>query len=145
MNSSATISDPLNHHLSTHSTDDQPGLGPYIDRGATLVDAALRRLRATLVTKMNALPQPGVLHRQLGLLLTFFDASSPRVERPSPALGEVTFALLYFLKGFDRIPDTVPEIGLLDDALIVQTVLQRQAVTLRAHALRSGRDWTENF
>lgn len=57
----------------------------------------------------------------------------------TPAHREAAFALLYFLKGFDRVPDTLPEIGLLDDAMIVQIVLQRHAATLRA--LRRRRAW----
>lgn len=147
MSSTATIPLDLNRHLSTHSSDDTPGLARYIDQGATLVDAgaiaALRRLRPSLIAKHQTVPDPGVLHRQLGLLITFFDESSLSAGRPSPALREVTFALLYFLKGFDRIPDTIPEIGLLDDALIVQAVLQRQEATLRAHWLRCRRHWPE--
>lgn len=149
MNASATIPEVLNRHLSTHSDDDTPGLGHYLDRGATLVDAgaiaALGRLRAPLLAKISTMPQPGILHRQLGLLATYFDESNAGTAEPSAALREVAFALLYFLKGFDRIPDTVPEVGLLDDALIVQAVLQRQETVLRAHWLRCRREWPERL
>ena len=67
----------------------------------------------------------------------------PAIERAtlSPAIRESAFALLYFLKGFDRIPDSVPEIGLLDDALVVQVVFQRHEAALRAHWLRRRRPW----
>ena len=77
----------------------------------------------------------------LQLLALYLDESAAERTTLTPALREAAFALLYFLKGFDRIPDTVPEIGLLDDALIVQCVLDRHAAALRAHWLRRNRQW----
>ena len=86
-----------------------------------------------------------VLSRTKKLLLELLVTYCEEVPRDgavgTPAHRESVFALLYFLKGFDRIPDTVPEIGLLDDAMIVQIVLQRHAATLRAHWLRHRRAW----
>jgi uncharacterized membrane protein YkvA (DUF1232 family) len=42
------------------------------------------------------------------------------------AVGEATFALLYFQHGADLLPDSIPDMGLLDDAMIVSMVLRRQ-------------------
>lgn len=45
---------------------------------------------------------------------------------PLPAhLAEAGVALSYLLKGVDLIPDSIPEIGLTDDARVVARVLDR--------------------
>jgi hypothetical protein len=40
-------------------------------------------------------------------------------------VGEAAFALLYFQRATDLIPDFIPGMGLLDDAMIVRIVLGR--------------------
>src|SRR6202047_5317552 len=40
-------------------------------------------------------------------------------------VGEGAFALLYFQRASDLIPDSIPGMGLLDDAMIVRIVLGR--------------------
>lgn len=45
---------------------------------------------------------------------------------PIPAhLAEAGVALTYLLKGVDLIPDSIPEIGLTDDARVVARVIER--------------------
>lgn len=65
----------------------------------------------------------------LGLEVLYKFLSSPAAQTtgdPLPGdLAEAAFALNYFLKGIDLIPDSVPEIGLTDDARIVACVLAR--------------------
>lgn len=142
---SISIPPALDRHLSTNSHDDLPGIARYVDEGAELVTpdaiAALQALRGPLHAKINALDDSSHLRRRIDLLATYFDETGSNGTPDLSAQRDTTFALLYFLKGFDRIPDSVPEIGLLDDAMIVQTVLQRHASTLRAHWLRHGRSW----
>lgn len=41
-------------------------------------------------------------------------------------VGEAAFALVYFQQAADLIPDPIPNMGLLDDAMIVSLVLRRQ-------------------
>lgn len=141
----ASVPEVLNRHLSTSAAGDISSVATYIDRGAALIDPAalhaLQRLRVPLHAKIEQLEQSSLLRRRLELLATFFDEAARDGSTGTPAHREVTFALFYFLKGFDRIPDTLPEIGLLDDATIVQIVLQRHAAALRAHWLRRGRRW----
>jgi uncharacterized membrane protein YkvA (DUF1232 family) len=91
--------------------------------------------------KIAGLESGSRLRRRFEVLARFLDEWSEEDGAPTVAVREAAFALLYFSTGFDRIPDSIPEIDLLDDALIVQTVLQRHATALRAHWLRRGRAW----
>jgi uncharacterized membrane protein YkvA (DUF1232 family) len=142
---SNTLPDTLDRHLSANSRDDVPGVAAYVERGAALVTpeaiAALQRLRKPLHRKIDAVKQSGHLRHRLELLATYFEEAGADGHKGTPAHCDATFALLYFLKGFDRIPDSVPEVGLLDDAMIVQSVLQRNTTTFRAHWLRRRRTW----
>jgi len=122
-----------------------PGVASYVERGAALVTpeaiTAFAQLRPQLHQKIEGVKDSGLLRDRLQLLALFFDEAVVKGPPGAPAHREVTFALLYFLKGFDCIPDNVPEVGLLDDAMIVQVVLQQHAATLRAHGQRQGRTW----
>jgi uncharacterized membrane protein YkvA (DUF1232 family) len=57
-------------------------------------------------------------------------------EPAADMVGEVAFALLYFQRATDLIPDSIPGMGLLDDAMIVRIVLGRheQAFKSTLHA-----------
>lgn len=140
-----SLPEVLNRHLSASSAGAISSVAAYIDRGAALIDSgalhAFQRLRLPLLAKIEQLDESAHLRHRLELLATYVDEACADGFTGAPAHREATFALLYFLKGFDRIPDTVPEIGLLDDAMVVQIVLQRHAATLRAHWLRRGRGW----
>jgi uncharacterized membrane protein YkvA (DUF1232 family) len=47
-------------------------------------------------------------------------------------MGEAAFALFYFQRATDLIPDSIPGIGLLDDAMIVRIVLGRHERALKS-------------
>jgi uncharacterized membrane protein YkvA (DUF1232 family) len=47
-------------------------------------------------------------------------------------VGEAAFALLYFQRSSDLIPDTIPGMGLLDDEMIVHLVLGRHEETFKS-------------
>jgi uncharacterized membrane protein YkvA (DUF1232 family) len=52
--------------------------------------------------------------------------AAQQAKDPLPRwLAETGFAAGYFLKRFDLIPDHLPQIGLADDALILQRVIER--------------------
>ncbi len=135
----------LHRYLSASPERDIGSVSAYITRGGALVDAeafrALAGLRSELRAKLQLLEQSVHLRRRLGLLHTFCEEVAREGGTGTPAHCEAAFALLYFLQGADHIPDSLPEIGLLDDALIVQLVLHRHAATLRAHWMRHGRLW----
>lgn len=56
-------------------------------------------------------------------------------------VAEAAFALSYFQRHADLIPDTIPHIGTLDDAMIVGMVLRRHEQTFKrsSHACRLRR------
>jgi uncharacterized membrane protein YkvA (DUF1232 family) len=141
-----SIPDALQKYLSTNSSADVPSLAQYVAQGAALVTSeaieTLRGMHTPLQAKIAAIADSAVLQQRLELLTSYFMATS---ETPKDATTqrEVAFALLYFLKGVDRIPDSVPEVGLLDDAMIVQSVLQRHETVLEAYATRQSRGLTE--
>jgi uncharacterized membrane protein YkvA (DUF1232 family) len=141
----ASVPEALDRHLSAVLREDIVSTARYIERGAELVSpeamAALRRLMPALHAKLDTIQDSAHLRRRIEILAQFFNEASLDGQTGTPAHRDCAFALLYFVKGFDRIPDTVPEIGFLDDAMIVQLVLQRHASVLRTHWLRRGRLW----
>lgn len=68
-----------------------------------------------------------------------------QVEDPLPVwVAEVGFAAAYLLKQNDLIPDHLPEIGLVDDALVLKCVIERNHSTvyrslISASTLSAGR------
>ena len=59
-------------------------------------------------------------------------AEADGLEDPLPShLAEAGVAAAYILKGVDLIPDSIPEIGLTDDARILARVLERNPVLRR--------------
>lgn len=145
----SSLPEVLNRHLSACPTGDTASIAAYIDRGAALVDVdvlhTLQQLAQPLAAKIAQVDQSAYLQQRLDLLATYCAEAMRDGSLGSPAHREAAFALLYFLKGADRVPDSVPEVGLLDDALIVQIVLQRRAAALRAHWLRRRRWWPTEF
>jgi uncharacterized membrane protein YkvA (DUF1232 family) len=59
-------------------------------------------------------------------------------EPDAELVAEAAFALLYFQRATDLIPDSIPGMGLLDDAMIVRMVLSRheQAFKSSSHAYK---------
>lgn len=62
----------------------------------------------------------------LGRLVEDFSAGLEK-DLPFEAAAEAAFALAYFYREIDIIPDFIPEIGYSDDAQVVNTVLERHA------------------
>ena len=135
----------LDRHLSAAADEEQLSNAEYLERGAALITpkavAELRRLRPQLYQKIEQVKDSDRLRFRLRILALYFEEGAFSGGTDNSAYRETVFALLYFLKGFDRIPDCIPEIGLLDDAMIVQVVLQQQAASLSAHWLQHGRTW----
>jgi len=150
---------PTNHSASTEALDHylrstaQGGLGAsptaFIERGAALVTPAVLKalgaMQPELRGKTAAIKDSARLRLRLEILLQYFAESAARRPQNAVARREIGFVLWYFLKGYDLIPDSVPDIGLVDDAVLVETVLHRQQASLQAHWSDCRRVWPENL
>ena len=109
-----SIDDFLEEEVSRFEARDLSGLRRHIDG-----------LRAKMQTEQAR------THYDLvcGIELLIELLQSPEVEAcsdPLPRhLAEAGVAAAYILKGIDLIPDSIPEIGLTDDARILARVLER--------------------
>lgn len=141
-----SLSSPLSRYLADMSRPGREATpSQHLERGAECVQsedmAVLPRLRPALQAKLAGIGDSPRLKERLALLLRYLE------EAPADPAGscqrEAAFAVFYFLKGFDLIPDSLPGIGLLDDALLVETVLRRNAHELRHHWAVRGRAWPD--
>lgn len=140
--------DPLDRYLSHPRSDTSQSTSDYVEKGSGLVEQpSLVKLRGLLTfvrEKAAAVKESRRLATRVVLLADYFEeVTRARRTELTPALREVTFGLWYFLKGYDQIPDSVPEVGLLDDALVVEVVLRRNEAELRRHWTAQGRLWPE--
>jgi uncharacterized membrane protein YkvA (DUF1232 family) len=60
---------------------------------------------------------------------------------PFESEAEAAFALIYLNQEMDIVPDSLPEIGFIDDATFVALVLERNAPAFRLFAEGNDRDW----
>ena len=142
-----TPSASLGRYLSQKAgTGPQTSPTKYIVDGAACVSAndltGLRGLLPQVRKKAGLITDSVRLRRRLELFVLFFQESQPQGN--TPERREIAFVLYYFLKGYDLIPDSIPEIGLLDDALLVETVFNRNQHALRSHWTVRERPWPEN-
>jgi Protein of unknown function (DUF1232) len=78
------------------------------------------------VKEANPDEYPGMHEAVYAIVRCLEEATARQVKDPLPRwLAETGFAASYFLKRFDLIPDHLPEIGLTDDSLVVQRVIER--------------------
>jgi uncharacterized membrane protein YkvA (DUF1232 family) len=88
------------------------------------------------------------LTKQLEFLCLFIEEqlAQQKGDLSDAALREAAFALHYFLRTPDLIPDSIPYMGLLDDAIIVDIVLQRQHDAFKRSSHGEKLSWPEpNF
>jgi hypothetical protein len=105
----------------------------FIENQAEQVNSSdlrvLKSFSGRLVDKLketNPDEYPGMHEAVYAIVRVLESPASLQVKDPLPRwLAETGFAASYFLKSFDLIPDQFPEIGLADDSLIVQRVIER--------------------
>lgn len=128
-------------------TAEEPGSpSKHVARGAECVSAGdlaeLHRLLPEVLAKAALITASQRLRQRVELLATFLREARGDA---TPAQREIAFALFYFLKGQDLIPDSLPEIGLLDDALLVDAALQRNRMALQSDWVDRKQPWPENI
>jgi uncharacterized membrane protein YkvA (DUF1232 family) len=76
---------------------------------------------------------PGLREAVQAIVWVLESPAAEQAKDPLPRwLAETGFAAAYFFKKFDLIPDHLPEIGLADDTLILQRVIERNQSELTA-------------
>lgn len=121
----------------------------FVSQGVTLVSAEyvhqlVPRLPA-LRERIEQITDSTRLRARLELLARFLSDTDGAGDSSATARREAAFALSYFEHHGDRIPDATPEYGLLDDALIIEAVLERNGAALRQHWKRAGVDLPDSF
>jgi uncharacterized membrane protein YkvA (DUF1232 family) len=122
----------------------------FVKSGASLVtlsdftklEAELPQLRKELVKLRKTSELPHLVdHLEFlaGVVGDFVAGQFP--ELPCVAAAEAAFALQYFIREVDIIPDFIPDIGLVDDAAIALIVLKGNETALRNHPGSSKIDW----
>ncbi len=146
MTSKARIPETLDRYLRSSSGDESISVAKYIEDGSSLVTPeairALRSMLPALRSRVARITDSDQLRRRIEILACYFEETASPANSGS-ACRDITFALFYFLKGYDRVPDSLPEIGLLDDAIIANTVLEWHQALLRGHWRSRGRPWPE--
>ena len=102
------------------------------DQGKKVTSSDLRLFRAFTgrlldkVQETNPNHYPGLREAVNAIVGVLESSAARKATDPLPTwLTETGFAAGYFLKRYDVIPDHVPEIGLADDTLILQRVIER--------------------
>ena len=81
------------------------------------------------------------LGRQAKLLYEMLrDAMSGKFKMPWVTVAAITAALLYFVSPLDIIPDFIPGIGLIDDALVISLAVSMARVDLRRYIKENALD-----
>lgn len=148
MANTPSLSSPLSRYFTQRPAAGKP-LSPatYVAEGAAKVEpgdlAHLHSLLPALRTKIATKTDSARLRGRLDVLAHFIAEATDASD--AVAVREAVFVLLYFLKGYDLVPDDIPEVGLVDDALLVETVITRNQHALRAHWASHGRTWPENL
>jgi hypothetical protein len=127
----------------------------FIEEGIDCVDAtafrfSLHALNARLWAKLesvNADEYPGLREAIQVIIRVFESREAWQAKNPLPRwLAEVAFGARYLLKRFDFIADHLPEVGLADDARLLERILERNQLELRRYlgkpsAVADAQNW----
>jgi uncharacterized membrane protein YkvA (DUF1232 family) len=85
------------------------------------------------VKRENADDYPGLREAVYVIVQALESPAARQVKDPLPNwLAEIAFAAEYLLKGFGVIPDHLPDIGLADDARLLQRIIERNRLELHS-------------
>ena len=143
------VSKDLLHYLRALPEGAAPTTADYVAKGAELVTTeemtTLHALLPDIRKKLYQLTAPEPFMQRVELLAVYFEEMLGAPASAWTARQQTAFALLYFLKGYDRIPDSIPEIGYLDDAAVVNQVIDNHREALHAHWTHRHRGWPEGI
>jgi uncharacterized membrane protein YkvA (DUF1232 family) len=112
-----SIDEFLDTEVSKFRAADLTGLRRHVDGLRAKMESEQARVHYDLVEGIEL------------LILLLQSSESENLADPLPKhLAEAGVAAAYILKGVDIIPDSIPEIGLTDDARILARVLERNPV-----------------
>ena len=111
------------------------GASKITPRELEKVVRAIPMLRARWTTEVDQANYPN-LAEQLDFLALLVEDFEEGLEKDIPfeAVAEAAFAIVYFHREIDIIPDFIPEIGFADDAAIVETILNRHEGVYQRYA-----------
>lgn len=139
------LSKDLLYYLRALPEGAAPTTAVYVAKGAELVTAeemtTLRALLPEIRKKLYRLTAPEAFVQRVELLAVYFEEMLGAPASAWPARQQTAFALLYFLKGYDRIPDSIPEIGYVDDAAVVNQVIENHREALHTHWKHRNWGW----
>jgi uncharacterized membrane protein YkvA (DUF1232 family) len=117
----------------------QAGALSPADLDQLIVDLPALRER---FTETSAQPYP-YLADQLEFLSLLVESQADGLKRDAvpQMLAEASFALLYFQRTTDLIPDPIPGLGLLDDAVVVSMVLRRHEHAFKCNSHADKLHW----
>jgi hypothetical protein len=112
-----SIDEFLEAEVSKFRAADLTGLRRHVDGLRAKMESEQARVHYDLVEGIEL------------LIVLLQSSESENLADPLPKhLAEAGVAAAYILKGVDIIPDSIPEIGLTDDARILARVLERNPV-----------------
>jgi uncharacterized membrane protein YkvA (DUF1232 family) len=112
-----SIDEFLDTEVSKFRAADLTGLRRHVDGLRAKMESEQARVHYDLVEGIEL------------LIVLLQSSESENLADPLPKhLAEAGVAAAYILKGVDIIPDSIPEIGLTDDARILARVLERNPV-----------------
>lgn len=87
-----------------------------------------------LVEKMESAPLPEFVQSRLMSLSALINAvQDEEWQMPEDEKKEIMTSLAYFSEPEDIVPDHIPVIGYLDDAIMIELVLQNLSLDLKAY------------
>ncbi len=123
----------------------------FVQRGSQKITQqeaeSFRQQLPALKVKVEELqvPEYPKLRRRLRLLAEIYEdvLDGVYLKLPYTTLAETVFALSYLLKDNDIIPDSVPGIGMADDASIVSAVFLRNEAAIADYASSKNYPWSD--
>lgn len=105
-----------------------------IEKNSQMSDAEIIAKARELVASMEKSNLPEFVSTRLLSLQTLIDAVlDEEWQMPEDEKREIMASLAYFSEPEDIVPDNVPVLGFIDDAIMIELVLQELSLDLKAY------------